>query len=624
MGTSVVYSPIHRAAVSIWRSAREQLTIVSPWMKMEAVLDVERCTQLPMSRWRVVTVGHIRDFVEGASDLEALRILVERGADVRIVSGLHAKVFIADRTLALLGSANLTVSGMHHNVEAASLTDDAALVDTLANEAEAWQARGRRIELGWIEEVLKRLANIPAAATPPIEAPDLEGPDISLPEAPSEHSRPEAAPEAREGAYTQLPLPTEWKAVLESLCLMPVPPPLLQPHADLAPAVDRVLSHLAPRERSILRSRLGLERTLQDIGDSEGRTRERIRQIERAALRKIDAGDADSRADFVDLLGRWLRLSDRPVIRTLSALIGPSEAAELRLAMGLLFEITGRELSLREGPDRWVILDAASECGLWQLLESHFQEPRFISRDGLADAVDIPEESLDAFAALPDSRLRPLNGYYGWQWSKQDCMVAVARHLAAAGHSEWHISEMARALEFIDPVGFVGFGPHDIGGIVARPGIRDLFESIGRAGSWRLREHGDGFRNTFDAVQSLLRSAPSPLHISDILANLRRPVSRNALGALLRGNPSAREFRSFGDAIFGLPDLSYGRTDGFRHVEAWLLARVANGQEVAVSLLKALARADGVRFDCLIGVAKVSDRLAYRPGSRGFSAIRRA
>jgi len=55
--------------------------------------------------------------------------------------------------------------------------------------------------------------------------------------------------------------------------------------------IDEVLSTLTPREQRVLQLRFGLEdgrsRTLEDVGKEFGVTRERIRQIEAKALRKL-------------------------------------------------------------------------------------------------------------------------------------------------------------------------------------------------------------------------------------------------------------------------------------------------------------------------------------------------
>ncbi|MFQ5521371.1 MAG: sigma-70 family RNA polymerase sigma factor [Candidatus Methylomirabilia bacterium] len=60
---------------------------------------------------------------------------------------------------------------------------------------------------------------------------------------------------------------------------------------DLMAQVDRVLGTLSPREREILRLRFGIgeegEQTLEEVGQRFSVTRERIRQIEAKALRKL-------------------------------------------------------------------------------------------------------------------------------------------------------------------------------------------------------------------------------------------------------------------------------------------------------------------------------------------------
>ena len=63
------------------------------------------------------------------------------------------------------------------------------------------------------------------------------------------------------------------------------------PSSDLKKQIDDVLGTLTPREQRVLQLRFGLEdgraRTLEEVGKEFGVTRERIRQIEAKALRKL-------------------------------------------------------------------------------------------------------------------------------------------------------------------------------------------------------------------------------------------------------------------------------------------------------------------------------------------------
>jgi RNA polymerase primary sigma factor len=59
----------------------------------------------------------------------------------------------------------------------------------------------------------------------------------------------------------------------------------------LVEVLNRILNDLLPREAQILRLRFGLEdgipQTLEQVGKALGLSRERIRQIERQALRQL-------------------------------------------------------------------------------------------------------------------------------------------------------------------------------------------------------------------------------------------------------------------------------------------------------------------------------------------------
>ncbi len=61
--------------------------------------------------------------------------------------------------------------------------------------------------------------------------------------------------------------------------------------SEMTKQLDRILSTLTPREQTVIRLRFGIgydeARTLEQVGQSLSVTRERIRQIEAKALKKL-------------------------------------------------------------------------------------------------------------------------------------------------------------------------------------------------------------------------------------------------------------------------------------------------------------------------------------------------
>ena len=76
-------------------------------------------------------------------------------------------------------------------------------------------------------------------------------------------------------------------------------------HSNLRETTTRVLSSLTPREERVLRMRFGIgmntDHTLEEVGQQFSVTRERIRQIEAKALRKLrHPSRAKTLSAFVD------------------------------------------------------------------------------------------------------------------------------------------------------------------------------------------------------------------------------------------------------------------------------------------------------------------------------------
>lgn len=104
---------------------RTELLIVCPFIKyhgLDAFLSGH-----PKSV-RVVTRYSLADFAEGVSDISALRRLLDFGASVRGLKGLHSKVYVFGSTRTIVASTNLTLAALDSNLEFGVASDDSAML----------------------------------------------------------------------------------------------------------------------------------------------------------------------------------------------------------------------------------------------------------------------------------------------------------------------------------------------------------------------------------------------------------------------------------------------------------------------------------------------------------------
>lgn len=89
--------------------------IVSPFIKLRPIRDL--VPKAKMRSLKIITRFNLDDFYNGVSDIGALRYLVENGAQVRGVRGLHSKLYVFGEGKCIVSSANFTQSGLHANKE---------------------------------------------------------------------------------------------------------------------------------------------------------------------------------------------------------------------------------------------------------------------------------------------------------------------------------------------------------------------------------------------------------------------------------------------------------------------------------------------------------------------------
>lgn len=164
-----------------------ELRIICPFIKnsvAERLLHRSRPQLI-----QVITRFDLNGFSDSVSDLSALRLLLENGAEIRGVKNLHAKLYLFGKSRVIVTSANLTESGLSRNHEFGFVAADAMIVneclryfDTLWSQAGENLVEARMAE--WEQRVTNHLAR-GARRTFGVGLRD-EGVDIGIPTAPNE------------------------------------------------------------------------------------------------------------------------------------------------------------------------------------------------------------------------------------------------------------------------------------------------------------------------------------------------------------------------------------------------------------------------------------------------------
>ncbi len=138
-------------------SESNTLDFVSPFITVPAVrpivegnLDVRGITVLTPPR-----------FLRGASDIKALELLVDRGARLRSLASLHAKLFIFDDK-AVVTSANLTEGGLRRNIEYGVLIHEGEAFQKVKSDFERLFKKAHEIKPESLLVIKRIIENTPA------------------------------------------------------------------------------------------------------------------------------------------------------------------------------------------------------------------------------------------------------------------------------------------------------------------------------------------------------------------------------------------------------------------------------------------------------------------------------
>lgn len=136
---------------------------------------------------QVITRFSLRDFAEGVSDISALRLLLESGAQIRGIRNLHAKLYLFGNGRVIVTSANLTDAALLRNHEFGFVAGEVGIIDRCRQYFDhLWSLAGKDLPierlLDWERKVTKHLAN--GARSAAMTGLADEGVDVGFPPGP--------------------------------------------------------------------------------------------------------------------------------------------------------------------------------------------------------------------------------------------------------------------------------------------------------------------------------------------------------------------------------------------------------------------------------------------------------
>jgi hypothetical protein len=171
--------PLIEPILSPWRAqlieallhVQRNLLLVGPYIKDDVISTLkgtlgERLTPQPLSI-RIITRILPDDFLSGASDIAALQHLLAWptelagiSVEMRAINNVHAKVWVFDTNMAIVGSGNATFPGLESNLEYGLSVADPLLVERILHDWQEWWEQAspvnanelRRLSL-WLEAI---------------------------------------------------------------------------------------------------------------------------------------------------------------------------------------------------------------------------------------------------------------------------------------------------------------------------------------------------------------------------------------------------------------------------------------------------------------------------------------
>lgn len=113
----IVEGNLEKELFKSFQRCEEKIIIISPFISLTTVEKLVKTIKKHHIKCVVVTRFERKSFIENASSLDALKVLIENGVQVFSLKELHSKVYLIDDTRCFVGSANFTNKGLNINHE---------------------------------------------------------------------------------------------------------------------------------------------------------------------------------------------------------------------------------------------------------------------------------------------------------------------------------------------------------------------------------------------------------------------------------------------------------------------------------------------------------------------------
>jgi hypothetical protein len=166
LNVELIPSPSMAALGGLFASVTDELHVVSPYITATGVRLITSRVQ-PEARQLSVNLHLLTDLnplsvCQGSCDPDAILELAHSFPHAKIhhLPRVHAKVFVADRHVAIVGSANLTQGGIRENYEYCLRLDSQEVASRVAADVEEYSALGAPISVEVLESYTEAAASL--------------------------------------------------------------------------------------------------------------------------------------------------------------------------------------------------------------------------------------------------------------------------------------------------------------------------------------------------------------------------------------------------------------------------------------------------------------------------------